>query len=332
MTGKKRISVDSALRRFAISVRLPKTRAEEQSKKSKGKRNDDGAKQDIEALENLANIADGHENVRSKASGSGGAKSSKSKTSQTTSTNRHGGRPPTSGSNTELMDKGLVVFDVSSPIPLSVHRLPNDNRVLTTSFVALPQKSSTSHESVCPLVYIDSNLELHVIANDLDSAALSAVTAVDHGEANEMREPDSVTRLGELLGPDWRDKAQERAGNVAATTAGAPGVKTSLSKSFAGATHTQAPLAKSAMAAISSLLHEIRLADEANAECSKSDDAVKIAALANESWDGQIVGDGVDARLMQRTPPVRSLALTSVAGRVERMSRWASLAEDSQHA
>lgn len=331
MTGKKSISVDSALRRFAISVRLPKTRMEEQSKKGRGKRNNAVAKKGIETPEKLANCADGLEKLQSKVESSSGANASKSKNSQTSSTKRHGAQLFASGSGGESMDKGLVVFDVSSPIPLCVHRVPNGNRVLTTSFVALPNKSATSQESVSPLVYIDSNLEVHMIASDLDSDVLSAVTATEDFDKSAIVEPDSVNRLGKLLGPDWRDAARERGCKVAATARSAPGVKRSLSKSFAGATHTQAPLAKSAITAISSLLHEIRLPNEADlgTESPASVDGEKNDVITDESWDGRGVRAGGAAGLNLRAPPIRPpAALTSMAGRVERMSRWASLAEE----
>lgn len=320
LTGKKRITVDSSLQRFAISVKLPKTRAEEQSKNGKGKRNQSVRKDE----EKTAGKS------RSSGGGSSGQKHAQLKSSLTASTN---GRTSTFESDMEVMDKGLVVFDISSPIPLCVHRLPHNNRILTTSFVALPQKSTSSLEGLCPLVYIDSNLELHMIASDLDSDALSAVTEADDHEAKAIGNPESINHLNKLLGPDWRDVARERADVAAASaTAGAPGVKTSLSKSFAGATHTQAPLTKSAVAAISSLLREISVAPDVNMATEyptevKGDEGATVTNR-DDVWDEQTGTSRNAADLNLRTPAARSLAMTSATGRVERMSRWAALAQD----
>jgi WD40 repeat protein len=220
--------------------------------------------------------------------------------------------------NADAVDKGLVLFNVSSPVPLGVHRLPHGSRPLTASFVSLPQKDMTSG-GFCPLVYVDCDLEVHMIADNVDSDLVSAVTEPELDDDAAGANPEGGNHLDALLGADWREEAKTRAKSTAAVLiSGTSVVSSNLASSFAGATHTQASVTKTAMGAISRLLREASLERRAAAAMN--------AAGALETPSAAEEGLALYAARKAR-PATASTAvncLTSKSGRAERMARVAA--------
>lgn len=209
------------------------------------------------------------------------------------------------------VDRSIVLFDVGSPVPLCVHRLHRGTRLRAAAFVATTDRKANS-----PLVYIDGDMEVHMIADE-GSDLLSAVTDLDGIEGDEGEGHPLPHRLDTLLGTDWRDEAEQRALAPALTPrpTDRAAVAASLDRSFAGPTHTLAPMSVSAVDAIAAML-----------EAAKWDlgrNSPKVPAVDGD--DGGNVEFEADQGTTLSQPSVsidRRQALTSNNGREARLARY----------
>lgn len=212
-------------------------------------------------------------------------------------------------------DKCLLVFDAGSPVPLQVHRLPRGVRIRAMAFVSPP-----GHVGVHPLVYVDSNLELHVIADE-ESDVFSSVTDVHRSDEGE--EPDGELtshRLDDLLGTMWRSESegQTRPTQRDSLSIGEHAVVSSLGRSFAGPTHTLAPVSTTALDSIVAMLTSAKLrpGKESAADQEVSD---------RDGGPSREVDDRPDGETSHAGHPIdHPSSLTSSAGRAARVARYLS--------
>lgn len=124
-------------------------------------------------------------------------KVAETKTPQSTPSNPKRQRP-------ELpMDTAVALFNVSSPVPMSVSRLPVGTDVAGISFVCDARNNRGASKSV---FCFDTNMEIVPVPCSSDVENISDVTAPD--DADDMAKTKSLpgrTNLEDLVGADWRD-------------------------------------------------------------------------------------------------------------------------------
>lgn len=167
--------------------------------------------------------------------------------------------------NQPNVDKVVVIFDFDNPVPVCVHRLPPDSRLLSAAFVPLPGKTASGPQP-SPLVYMDGELEVHTIADQAATEFLDGIydpfnlkPGVDDDLDTDADLPSTGdrNRLDALLTQNWRDDVvarKEKAAASAGIRSKHGNVAVSLAASFAGATHTQAPVAVSSVRAVAEML------------------------------------------------------------------------------
>lgn len=325
VTGGGQISVDQSMKRFAVAVDVAKAQPEETcGKRKKSKAGKSPAPEQPDAHSDEAPDA---------AAAAAACAVSRAPTASRRALS--GGVPPG-------VDKSLVVFDVGSPVPLCVHRLPHGGRLLAASFVSLPRKDM-SGDGLCPLVYVDGDLEVHVIADDDESDLLSVVTD-EAAEAEGASADDPGHRLDALLGADWRAEAEDRAAASAGRAlagekrVGSSDVTASLVQAFAGHAHAQAPVSVTAMAAIAELVKVITLSScsseggerEAGARTPSGDRGSGVDGDGDEMMGAAAgaAGRGRRGEASAAHATAGRPSLVSKGGRNARLARFAAISND----
>jgi WD40 repeat protein len=212
------------------------------------------------------------------------------------------------------MDTGLVIFDVSSPVPVCVHLVRNQAKLLAATFVKAP-RSYFATES-CPLVYIDGNLDVHIIADNA-SADVGSQVVVDTQSGHIGTGNDGTHRLDHLLGADWRERIklpnrswEADSSNVTALASdgdlsigrhmsakdvclGTERVVATIAEILAGPTHTLAPISVSGPELIGRLMSSPKLPRPVRLDMERCDQSVE-TQRGSEFKDVDVGGIEVD--------------------------------------
>jgi WD40 repeat protein len=216
---------------------------------------------------------------------------------------------PSSKSRT---DKALLVFNVSSPVPLCVHPIRNQAKLLAAAFVKAPRSFCTNDS--CPLVFVDSNLDVHaIVAGDEPSAVTAAGNSAASVDGDWNVEAERQHNLDDLLGEDWRERMATSHPATGAgrslVNAGISGpspldgrinwvqgprqlndIECAIAAAFDGPTHTLAPVSVTCPDLIRSLFSSPALPTSGYLKAVDTNDSAAGTVLAN---DAQPLGAGV---------------------------------------
>lgn len=329
--SSRRVSVDPCSQRFAVIVDAPKVLREDigtdltdSTKSKKTKTNKQVETDGKDLVDRKGELKNGGETgVEDKDDA---AKKSDGK---------HAGSRHRTGKsmwNQPNFDKVVVIFDFDNPVPVCVHRLPPNSRLLSAAFVPLPGKTSSGSQP-SPFVYMDGELEVHTIADQAAIEILDGISdpfhlksGVDDNLDTDADFPSTgdQNRLDALLTENWRDDVlalKEKATASADIKSKHGNVAVSLAASFAGATHTQAPLAVSSVRAVAELL---KVSGAAHERAVRKDTTSAAGRGKRRSGKASSTGNSVMVTVVAVKPSPKAAVRKPREVRKERISRLAT--------
>lgn len=192
----------------------------------------------------------------------------------------------------------LAIFDVNSPSPVTVYRIPHGEGLAASSFVSL----GTSHTE--NLVFIDESLEVHVLSQACNEKERHSSSNVGSAAATNISvSVPASNRLDQLLGEEWRQRHGEsenglmKDGSASLQQATEQNRQESCSdvisviqNAFPEQTHLAGPVSGTAYRTILSLLDLLPSAD-VNSSVDKSGNTIQMSAM---SYSDHAIGNAAN--------------------------------------
>lgn len=270
-------AVDELSNRFALPVHIPPLLTSDNGIGMKSDRT-----QPIQEGVQVSKAAEQDETMKSKSSSQGVVKRRERKRrnvrrgttqmpNEMSSLNYYMNGPSFQNKNIS-QDTAIAIFDVISPVPVTVHRLPPGVQVMAMAFVEQPNAKQVPHRS---LVSFDSTSQVTIHeAKDMLDDTVSTVTAEVTSPSDDTDESSKpYSNLQKLLGADWgtgptlngedvSEKYDHLQPNSEAVShrnmTRTQEVKSALLETFQGPAHVQGPLCNRVSRLMDTLLQNRR--------------------------------------------------------------------------